>query len=41
MAKRYLDELQTYVDQIVTRMYHDFTIDKKYFCGDFIFKKEN
>ena len=27
-----IDELQTYVNQIDTRMHHEFTIDKIYFC---------
>ena len=27
---KYLHELQTYVDQIDTRIYHDFTIDKDF-----------
>ena len=40
MAKN-IYELQTCVDQIDTRTYHDFTIDKMYFCGGCIFTRGN
>ena len=37
MAEKYLDKLQTYMDQIDTRTYHDFKIDKIYLYVDCIF----
>ena len=36
-----LNELQTCVDQIDTRTYHDFNIDKSYFKGNLIFTRGN
>ena len=35
-AKKYLDKLQKYVDQIDTKIYPDYIIDERYFYGDCI-----
>ena len=39
MEKIYLDELQKYVDRIDKRNYHDYTIDERSFCGDYIYTR--
>ena len=39
--RKHLDELKIYVDQIDTRMYHEFTIDEICLCGDCIFTRGN
>ena len=38
---KHLIELESYVDQINTSLYHDFTINKIYFKDHFIFKFVN
>ena len=39
--RKYIDELQKYVNQIDTRRYHDYTIDEIYFFGDCVYMREN
>ena len=40
MEGKYPDELQTYVDKFYRRTYHDFTIDKRYLCGECILQEK-
>ena len=38
MAKKYLNQLKSCLSIIDTTTYHEFAVDKKYFCGNCIYK---